>query len=76
MKIENRGKENLVNEVKKTGLLIDRGQALELRSGDTVLLYVSMGGFEKWWNKVILTLVKWLFFRLCIYNNIFINFIE
>ena len=37
----------LCNEVKRTGFLIDRGAPLELRGGDILLLYVSMGGFEK-----------------------------
>lgn len=36
-----------VNEVKRTGFLIDRGLDLELRPKDTLLVYVSMGGFEK-----------------------------
>ena len=37
----------LINEVKKVGVIIDRGQRLELRPGDLMLIYVSMGGFEK-----------------------------
>jgi hypothetical protein len=36
-----------INEVKRTGFLIDRGLDLELRPGDCLLVYVSMGGFEK-----------------------------
>lgn len=40
-------KEKLCNEVKRTGLLIDRGQTIEVRPGDLVTMYVSMGGFEK-----------------------------
>ena len=40
--------EKLCNEVKRTGFLIDRGQKIELRAGDMLTLYVSMGGFEKW----------------------------
>ena len=36
-----------INEVKRTGFLIDRGLDLELRPGDTLVVYVSMGGFEK-----------------------------
>ncbi len=35
------------NEVKKSGLLIDKGLDLEVSPGDTVTVYVSMGGFEK-----------------------------
>jgi hypothetical protein len=38
---------SLCNEVKRNGFLIDRGSPLELRSGDTLIIYVSMGGFEK-----------------------------
>jgi hypothetical protein len=40
-------KEKLTNEVKRSGFLIDRGQTIELRPGDIVTMYVSMGGFEK-----------------------------
>jgi len=40
-------KASLVNEVKKVGVIIDRGQRLELRPGDQMIVYVSMGGFEK-----------------------------
>lgn len=36
-----------INEVKRSGFLIDRGLDLELRPGDTLVVYVSMGGFEK-----------------------------
>lgn len=36
-----------VNEVKKVGVLIDRGSALQVRPGDQLLVYISMGGFEK-----------------------------
>ena len=35
------------NEVKRSGFLIDRGLDIELTSGDTLVVYVSMGGFEK-----------------------------
>lgn len=35
------------NEVKRSGFLIDRGLDLELRPRDTLIVYVSMGGFEK-----------------------------
>ena len=38
----------LCNEVKRSGFLIDRGAPVEVRAGDIVILYVSMGGFEKW----------------------------
>lgn len=34
----------LVNEVKKLGLLIDRYVDLELRIGDTLVIYISRGG--------------------------------
>ena len=40
-------KQELTNEVKRSGFLIDRGSRLELREGDFVIVYVSMGGFEK-----------------------------
>ena len=36
-----------INEVKRTGFLIDRGLDIELRPGDELFVYVSMGGFEK-----------------------------
>eukprot|EP00347_Sterkiella_histriomuscorum_P020090 403339144 len=35
------------NEVKRSGFLIDRGQDIEVRGGDTLIVYLSMGGFEK-----------------------------
>ena len=38
---------SLRNEVKKVGVIIDRGMPLEFRPGDTLLVYISMGGFEK-----------------------------
>jgi hypothetical protein len=34
----------LVNEVKKLGLMIDRYVDLELRIGDTLVIYISRGG--------------------------------
>lgn len=37
----------LTNEVKKVGVIIDRGQCMEFRAGDELIIYVSMGGFEK-----------------------------
>lgn len=37
----------LTNEVKKVGVIIDRGQCMEFRPGDELIIYVSMGGFEK-----------------------------
>ena len=37
----------LTNEVKKVGVIIDRGAKMEFRGGDLLLIYVSMGGFEK-----------------------------
>ena len=37
----------LTNEVKKVGVIIDRGQCMEFRPGDELIVYVSMGGFEK-----------------------------
>ncbi len=36
-----------INEVKRTGFLIDRGLDIELRPRDQLVVYVSMGGFEK-----------------------------
>ncbi len=39
----------LVNEVKKLGLLIDRYVDLELRIGDTLVIYISRGG-SMWLN--------------------------
>lgn len=38
---------SLTNEVKKIGVIIDRGQHLEFRPEDFLIIYVSMGGFEK-----------------------------
>lgn len=40
-------KELMVNEVKKVGVIIDRGQEMQFRGGDQLIVYVSMGGFEK-----------------------------
>ena len=37
----------LNTEVKRTGFLIDRGNSIEVRPGDTLIVYVSMGGFDK-----------------------------
>jgi len=37
----------LTNEIKKVGVIIDRGQTMEFRSGDELIVYISMGGFEK-----------------------------
>ena len=34
----------IVNEVKRLGLLIDRYVDLELRKGDTLVIYISRGG--------------------------------
>lgn len=39
----------IVNEVKKLGLLIDRYVDLELRIGDTLVIYISRGG-SMWLN--------------------------
>jgi len=39
--------ESLVNEVKKIGVIIDRGMELQFRADDQLIVYVSMGGFEK-----------------------------
>ena len=36
--------QQIVNEVKKLGLLIDRYVDLELRIGDTLVIYISRGG--------------------------------
>lgn len=41
------GSEALTNEVKRSGFLIDRGASVELRGGDFLIVYVSMGGFDK-----------------------------
>ena len=38
---------NLTNEVKKMGVIIDRGSTMEFRPGDILIVYISMGGFEK-----------------------------
>jgi hypothetical protein len=37
----------LVNEVKKSGVIIDRGLELQYRGGDLCIVYLSMGGFER-----------------------------
>ena len=37
----------LTNEVKKVGVIIDRSQTMEFRPDDELIIYVSMGGFEK-----------------------------
>jgi hypothetical protein len=37
----------LVNEVKKVGVIIDRGLEMQFRQGDMLIIYVSMGGWEK-----------------------------
>ena len=37
----------LINEVKKVGVIIDRGQELQVRGGDVIIVYVCMGGFQK-----------------------------
>ena len=37
----------LCHEVKRSGFLIDRGLGLSLRPGDELVVYISMGGFEK-----------------------------
>jgi hypothetical protein len=34
----------VINEVKRLGLLIDRYVDLELRKGDTLVIYISRGG--------------------------------
>lgn len=38
---------DLVNEVKKVGVIIDRGQELQMRAGDRLIIYLSMGGYTK-----------------------------
>jgi len=40
--------EPLVNEIKKIGVIIDRGMEMQLRAEDQLIVYVSMGCFEKW----------------------------
>ena len=42
-----REKMRLTNAGKKGGVIIDRGQKMEFRGGDLLLIYLSMGGFEK-----------------------------
>lgn len=43
---------SLKSEVKRKGFIIDNGtEALELREGDTLIVYVTVGGYEKWLNK-------------------------
>lgn len=37
----------MCNEVKRVGSLIDSGRDIELRPGDQMIAYISMGGFEK-----------------------------
>lgn len=37
----------LSNEVKRIGVIIERGQSMEFRAGDELIIYVSMGGWEK-----------------------------
>ena len=37
----------LTNEVKKVGVIIDRGQCMQFRPGDELIIYLSMGGYEK-----------------------------
>ena len=39
-------KEICVNEVKRTGLLIDRGEDIQIRLCDTLILYLSEQKFE------------------------------
>jgi len=40
-------KEGLVSEIKKRGVIVDRHLAIELRPADTLVVYMSTGGFEK-----------------------------
>ena len=37
----------LTNEITKVGVIIDRGERMEFRPRDELIIYVSMGGFEK-----------------------------
>ena len=37
-------KDEIVNEVKRIGLVFDRHTPIELRIGDTFVLYISRGG--------------------------------
>jgi hypothetical protein len=46
LKVVNSGQQ-LVNEVKRVGVIIDRGQEMQFRGGDQLIIYVSMGGYEK-----------------------------
>lgn len=41
------GSTPLVNEVKKVGVIIDRGLEMQFRGGDQLIIYLSMGGFAK-----------------------------
>lgn len=47
VKIVTESNECLCNEVKRVGSLIDSGRDIELRPGDQMIAYISMGGFEK-----------------------------
>ena len=38
---------SLTNEVKRMGVIIDRGAGMEFRPGDMLIVYITMGGFEK-----------------------------
>ena len=53
IRVKERKEKGICNEVKRSGFLIDRGAPIEVRGGDIVILYVSMGGFEKWYLKEI-----------------------
>jgi hypothetical protein len=37
----------LTHELKRSGFLIDRGLGLSLRPEDELIVYISLGGFEK-----------------------------
>ena len=45
--IVRKSNETLVNEVKRKGFLIDLGNDIEVRERDDLIVYVSMGGWEK-----------------------------
>ena len=46
--VRTKSKGKIENEVKRKGFLIDRGLDVEVRSGDEIVVYISMGGYEKW----------------------------
>lgn len=47
VRVTKHGSDLITNEVKRSGFLIDRGARMELRGGDFIIMYISMGGFDK-----------------------------